>query len=62
MRFFVNEKDVAQNRLDGYFLHMEKAGSNSLSVDVNRKWFFESGNAGRIQLEKLFVQQSLRFY
>ena len=25
--------------------------------DVNRKWFFENGIVGRIQLEKLFVQQ-----
>jgi len=28
------EKYIAQNRLDGYFLYMEKAGSNSLSAVV----------------------------
>ena len=28
----VCEKDIAQNRLDGYFYVTEKVGSNSLSV------------------------------
>jgi len=32
VRIVTKKKDIAQNRLDGYFWHMEKAGSNSLSV------------------------------
>ena len=67
MRTFYRYKTILGNKVRSRHAdnrHVETVlGCNILNrflemEDVHRKWFFESGIIGSIQLERLFVQQS----